>query len=303
MGDADGAHEVVSLPRRTGLAFSRALRRFWRHGDFFSGAAIGFYALFSLLPLLILLLVILQAIFPAVRIESGISRLFGDSKNADLLIRTVREAYEQRASLGWLGSVTLILAAAGVFGALQTALDRVWESHGRLFPLRVAVGILMMAATLLIFLGILVTIGLVFREIRFSALGALLGWPRAPGRGGGGGHVLALTMTLAQFGIFWVGYRFLPSVPVRWRNAWPGALLAAVSWQLAGYVLGWYLGTVADYTSLYHSLGAVLALLVWVYVLACTFLLGAEFVVQWSLLHPEEAAAREPGYTAARATR
>ena len=103
----------------------------------------------------------------------------------------------------------------------------------------------------------------------------------APAPGFPSGRALSLTAAVAQFGIFWMGYRFLPGMPVRWRDAWPGALLAVILWQLTGYVLGVYLSSIPTYALLYNRLGAVLALLTWVYALACTFLFGAEFVAQW----------------------
>ncbi len=280
----------ASLPRRSGAAFSRAAEKFWEHGDLFSGAAISFYALFSLLPLTILLLLTLQLLFPAVRVESQIGRLFGNTTNTDLLIRALREAYAHRGSLGWIGGAVLILAATGVFAAVQTALDRVWECQGRLFPVRLIIGVLMMAASLLIFLGALEMTIFAFRLIRFTTLGNVLGWSRIPGLSS---QALTLTAALAQFGVFWIGYRFLPCVSVRWRDAWPGAMLAAALWQLTGYVLGWYLGRISTYALLYHSLGAVLALLTWVYALSCTFLFGAEFVAQWTPLRPAGARLRK----------
>ena len=286
--------EILLPPRevsflRSTVAFFRAIEKFWEHGDLFSGAAISFYAVFSLLPLTILLLLALQLIFPAEQVEFQISRLFGNPTNADLLTRTLREAYGQRGSLGWLGGLVLILAATGVFSAVQTALDRVWESHGRMLPVRLILGIFMMVGSLLIFLGVLVPAILALRMLQFTV--DLLGLSQIPAVASG--KTLALTVALAQFGVFWVGYRFLPSVPVRWRDAWPGAMLAVVLWQLTGYVLGWYLGSISTYALLYNRLGAVLALLIWVYALACTFLFGAEFVAQWTHLRLAEVRLRK----------
>ena len=263
--------------KREALILGRAIQNFWRHGDLFSGAAISFYALFSLLPLTLLLLVGLQMIFSSERIMRNMGRLFGLT-DTDLILRTVQAAYAQTGSFGWLETITLILAAAGVFGAVQVALDRVWESRGRIFHVRFLIGILSMAGSLLIFLGTLVATATAFRLIRTSGLEGWLGWPvRLPSRGGA---ALGIVAVLAQFGVFWVGYRFLPSVPVRWRDALPGALLAAAVWQAITRLLGWYLGSVVDYATLYHSLGAVMALIVWVYGLTCNLLLGAEFIAQ-----------------------
>jgi membrane protein len=263
--------------RRTVALFVRAVRKFWEHGDLFSSAAISFYALFSILPLVILFLVGLQAFIPYTIVQRNLGRLFGLTET-DVVLRTVADAYAHEAALGWVGIVTLVIAATGVFTALQVALDRIWECRGRRVHIRFLIGVLTMAASLLIFLGMLIGTVYVFRFIRSSEIGALLGWPRTPPRGTG--NALTIATGLAQFGIFWTGYRFLSSVPVRWRDALPGALVAAAVWHAIAYGISWYLGTVADYSSLYHSLAVIVALLVWVYGLSATFLLGAEFVAQ-----------------------
>lgn len=261
--------------RQTAATFVRAVQKFWEHGDFFSSAAISFYALFSVLPLMMLFLVALQTIIPYERVEHNLGRLLGLT-DTDLLFQTIRDAYAQQGALGWIGAVTLILAATGVFTALQIALDKVWEIRGRGVHVRFLVGVLTMAASLLIFVGLLLATVFVFRFIRTSVIGEWLGWPQAPPRGAG--NVWNITTWLAQFGIFWTGYRFLPSARVRWRDALPGALVAAIVWHAIAVALGWYLGTVADYTTLYHSLATIVALMVWVYGLSASFLLGAECV-------------------------
>ncbi len=262
---------------RIAMAVARAVQKFWEHGDLFSGAAISYYALFSLLPLALLLLLALQALYSSEIVMRNLGRLFGLTR-ADIVFETVRGAYAEHQSLGWVGFVTLVLAAAGVFSAVQAALDRVWEVRGRTVQHRFLIGILIMAASLLIFLGMLLGTVLTFRLIRTTLIGEWLGWPRIPPRGTR--NALGIASALSQFTIFWTGYRFLPNVPVRWRDALPGALIAAGIWHGIAYLLGWYLGWVVDYTTLYHSLGAILALLVWVYGLSCTFLFGAEIVAQ-----------------------
>jgi len=275
-GPALAAPEKSSIGRGA-MAVARAAQKFWEHGDLFSGAAISYYALFSLLPLALLLLLALQTLYSSEVVMRNLGRLFGLAR-ADIVFETVRGAYAEHQSLGWVGFVTLVLAAAGVFSAVQAALDRVWEVRGRTVLARFLIGILIMAASLLIFLGLLVGTALTFRLIRTTLIGEWLGWPRIPPRGTR--NALGIASALSQFTIFWTGYRFLPNVPVRWRDALPGALIAAGIWHGIAYLLGWYLGWVVDYTTLYHSLGAILALLVWVYGLSCTFLFGAEIVAQ-----------------------
>ncbi len=270
----------ISTYHRFGITVVRALLNFWQHGNLFTGAAISYYSLFSLLPLAILLLLMIQFLFPSQKIEETIAQVFGRGANGDILVRTLKDAYEQRKSLGWEGGVALILAATGVFAAVQGGLDKVWECRGRMLPGRLAVGIFVMAGSLMVFLGAFLTTILVFHLFQFGDLAYVLGLPAIPGPDSR--RAVTVTAALAQFGLFVVGYRFLPSVPVRWRDVWPGAMLAAVLWQVIVYLLGQYIGGIAGYTSLYHSLGVLVALLTWVYALSCTFLYGAEFVAEWS---------------------
>jgi membrane protein len=274
LNPADPAPEAP-WTRHVAATFLRAIQKFWEHGDLFSSAAISFYALFSVLPLVMLFLVALQTIVPYERLEHNLGRLFGLT-DTDLVLQTIRDAYSQQSALGWLGAVTLILAATGVFTAVQFALDRVWEIRGRGVHVRFLVGVLTMALSLLIFVGMLLATVFVFRFIRSSVIGEWLGWPQTPPRGAGNAWTIATW--LAQFSIFWTGYRFLPSARVQWRDALPGALVAAIVWHVIAIAIGWYLGTVSEYTTLYHSLAAIVALMVWVYSLSATFLLGAEFV-------------------------
>jgi membrane protein len=271
--------EKISLPHSVGLSLIRAIANFWIHGDLFSGASISFYALFSMLPIAVLLVIGVHAAFPGGATERMIARLFGGNPNTDIITQTIQEAYDQRQSLGWAGGLTLLIAATGVFAAVQVALDRIWDSGGRLFTHRLGIGVLIMMASLLIFIGTLIGTIMALRLARLLGLGLLIE-PRPPITHGVR-PVLAITTMLAQFGIFWTGYRFLPSVPVRWRDAWPGALVGTVVWQITDQILGWYILRFSDYGSLYHSLGIIVALITWVYALSCTFLFGAEFVAQW----------------------
>ena len=72
-------------------------------------------------------------------------------------------------------------------------------------------------------------------------------------------------------------YRFGPYRRQRWRYVWPGAILAAVLWLLATSGFAWYVRHIAHYNVMYGSVGAGIALLVWMYLLAATALIDCEF--------------------------
>ena len=72
-------------------------------------------------------------------------------------------------------------------------------------------------------------------------------------------------------------YRFGPDYPGKLRNVWPGAILATVLWGMTTTVFGWYVRNIANYNVLYGTVGAVAALLVWMYLLSIIALIGCEY--------------------------
>ena len=87
-------------------------------------------------------------------------------------------------------------------------------------------------------------------------------------------YVVALAATVLVTGLlYYVG----PNRPLQFRSVWPGALLATVLWLLATSIFAWYVRHIANYNALYGSIGAAIALLVWMYLLAVIALLGCEY--------------------------
>ena len=91
-------------------------------------------------------------------------------------------------------------------------------------------------------------------------------------------YVLAFVTTVAVTSLL---YYFGPYRPQRWRFVWPGAVLATLLWLLATSGFGWYVRNIAHYNVLYGSVGAVLALLVWMYLMAVIALIGCEFNAEY----------------------
>jgi membrane protein len=87
-------------------------------------------------------------------------------------------------------------------------------------------------------------------------------------------YVVALGATVALTGIL---YYYGPYRKQRWRNVWPGAILATLLWLLATLGFGWYVSHVTNYNVLYGSVGTSIALLSWMYLLAAIALIGCEF--------------------------
>lgn len=91
-------------------------------------------------------------------------------------------------------------------------------------------------------------------------------------------YLLAIFSIVASAALL---YHIGPNRRIRFRSVWPGSLFAALMWLAATMVFGWYVRNIANYNVLYGSIGAVIALLVWMYVLAVVALIGCEFNVVW----------------------
>jgi membrane protein len=82
-------------------------------------------------------------------------------------------------------------------------------------------------------------------------------------------------------------YRFAPSLPKRWKRVWPGAVVATLLWALATSGFGWYVRNIATYNIMYGSIGAAIALLVWLYLLSLIALFGCAYNAETERLRKE----------------
>lgn len=95
-----------------------------------------------------------------------------------------------------------------------------------------------------------------------------------------------LAMAMLTVVTSWL-YRFAPSLPRRWRRVWPGALVATILWSLATTGFGWYVRNIATYNIMYGSIGAAIALLVWLYLLSLIALFGCAYNAESDRLRKE----------------
>ncbi|HLJ15070.1 MAG TPA: YihY/virulence factor BrkB family protein [Bryobacteraceae bacterium] len=96
------------------------------------------------------------------------------------------------------------------------------------------------------------------------------------------GRILRYSVALAAIVLVtWLLYYFGPNRRQRWSAMWPGAFLATVLWLISTSAFAWYVRNIANYNVMYGSIGAVIALLIWMYFLAVVALIGCEFNVAW----------------------
>ncbi|HEV7278730.1 MAG TPA: YihY/virulence factor BrkB family protein [Pirellulaceae bacterium] len=245
------------------------------------GAALAFYSLLALSPLL-LFLVSLVAFFFGDQAARGevvdqIRPLVG-SDNAETIQEVIRSSQDKKGS-GWfssiVGVVTMLIGASGVFTQLQIALNAIWdvkpkEGNGILNLVKRK----FLALTMVFGSGFLLLVSLVISIVLKSAENYIS--DRIPlGSWFWGGLNLVVTFALV-FLLFGAIYKVLPEARIRWKHVAFGAFIAAALFMVAQYLLTLYLGYSAP-GSAYGAAGSVVAMVIWIYFSAQILLLGAEF--------------------------
>lgn len=242
------------------------------------GAALAFYTVFSLGPILLLAVAVAGFFFgqgtARGEIHQAISNLIGPQAAAEVQMILTR-AHRPTAGLvaTVISVVTLLLSADTALVELKSGLDEIWgvpAASGRWYWAYLRTRLLSIA--LIMALGLLLLASLLFS----AALGALETLSRGIFIVG---VFLRWTNSVISFGLaallFATVYKVLPSVRLGWRDVAAGALITAVLFIVGKYAIGVYLGS-STLASSYGAAGSVIVVLLWVYYSAQVFLLGAE---------------------------
>lgn len=270
--------------RTVGLIAQDAITGFFAHQASTLGAAVAYYTLFSLAPMLLVAIAVAGAVFGEAAAHGEIFRQLaglvgsaGASAVQELLANVQRHGQGAWGAL--VGVALLLFGATTVFVQLQAALDAVWKDT-RFARQRTAPPPWrsLLRARLLAF-GVLLGIGflLVVSLLVGALLGALGQWwqGRLQGWQVAASVLHSVISTGLSVALFAMLFRFLPSVRVPWRHVWLGALVTAGLFALGRWAIGWYIGT-AGVGSVFGAAGSLVAVLVWVYLSAQVFLFGAE---------------------------
>jgi membrane protein len=263
------------------VALRDAGRQFYRDGCPTLAAAISFYALLSLIPVLFLVIAVAGYVIGSSHVTyqavlEGV-REFIPHLNDDFT-RNLESVVQNRGRLSWLGLGSLILAASLVFQATEFALDRVFAVDRRRSFLRsrlLSVGVVVGMGVALLFSFY---VGVLFHALRagpnLAPLGHDLLMPLARGL-----RIQYLTSVALVVGAFTVSLRVFPHAPVSWREAFTGGCVGAGLWEIGRRFFLWYLANLAQFYVVYGSLGALVAVMVWIYLSATIFLYAAELIV------------------------
>jgi membrane protein len=242
-----------------------------------AAAGMAYYAIFSLFPLLLVVIALGSYTLERNQIRELVFQVLNQAFPISLsfIESNIDQVLDQRGPVGVVGVVGLMWSASSVFSALVTHINRAWpesESHG--FLVRRFLGLTMIAVIIvtLFSLWLLTNAGLAIlpRLDVLSGLGTdiyqTVWWRFLSGM---------VPFSLA-FSMFLLLYRWVPNRQVNWSEAFWGALVASTAWSIATNLFGWYFRSgLSNYSLVYGSLGAIVALMFWIYIISLIVLFGA----------------------------
>jgi membrane protein len=269
------------------------------------GAAISYYTIFSLAPLLVIVIAIAGALFGREaaqgRIVAQISGLVGQegAVAVESMLRSVSEP-DKGLIAGLVSAVVLLVGATTVFAELQSALDRIWHVPEREKPSGIwaVLRARLLSFGLILGLAFLLMVSLVV-SAALAAFGSWFG-----GLMPGWEVLLQGLNVLISLGIvtllFALIYKLMPTARIAWRDVWIGALVTAVLFELGKLGIGLYLGK-SGVNESFAAAGSLVLLVAWVYYAAQIFLLGAEFTKVYAGAHGSTSGAKAVAATEASA--
>jgi len=250
------------------------------------GAALAYYTVFALAPLLIIVIAIAGLAFGREaaqgQILSQIEGLVGEQGG-----RAVQAMLENARQPGpgivasAIGLITLIIASTGVFAQLQVSLDTIWRVTPK--PGRGILGIIrdrLLSFLMVIVAGFLLLVSLVL-SAALAALGKFFSYllPVPEGVLHGVNFVVSFAVITLLFAAI---YKVLPDAKISWSDVWIGAAVTSLLFSLGKFVIGLYLGK-GSVASAYGAAGSLVIILVWVYYSAQILLYGAEFTAVYAI--------------------
>jgi membrane protein len=273
-------------PQTLRAVLGRSLVAWIDHRASSKGAALAFYTLFSLAPILILAIAGAGYFFGA---EAAQGEIIGQveglvGRNAAQAIQAMLSGARDPASglaATLIASVLLLVGATSVFVELKGSLDELW---GIAPPKGLAIVVFLRtqlhAFGLVLVLAFLLLVSLVL-SAALAVLESYAGgtWSSSYGVFAMLSSAIAVAAIACLFAVI---NKALPDAPLSWRDVWIGAIFTAGLFSLGKYAIGLYLGS-SGVASSFGAAGSLIAVLLWVYYSAQIFFLGAEFTRQYAL--------------------
>jgi membrane protein len=245
------------------------------------GAAISYYTVFSLAPLLVIVIAIAGAFFGREAVTGAIVAQLGGligEQGAGLIQNVVASASLSGNGLvaSLISGAVLIMGATSVFTELQSALDRIWHVP----PSQKPQGIWAMLRARILSFGLILGIGFLLM-VSLAVSAGIVAFGKFTAGLFPGAEVLLIGLNMVlSIGVFTVLFamifKLMPSTPIAWRDVWIGAFTTSLLFEVGKVLIGLYLGK-SSTAHAFAAAGSVVVLLAWVYYAAQIFLLGAEF--------------------------
>jgi membrane protein len=268
------------IVRAVGRLLSRAVFKWSEDDCLTAGAALAYYAVFSLAPILVIAIAVAGALFGQEaaqgEIVGQIRGLVGD-EGATAIQSLIRSASRQgTGSLATvIGLLVLLFGSTSAFSQLQAALNRIWDVPGRTQSgLMDMIRARFWSFAAVLGVGFLLSVSLVLSAAA-AALGRYgSGW--VPGIGGMLVLAEIVGSLLVHTLLFAMIFKVLPDAAIRWRDVWVGAAVTAVFFFVGKLAIGVYLGR-SEIGAAYGAAAWIILILAWVYYSAQIVLFGAEF--------------------------
>lgn len=262
---------------------------FWNDRCFKLCAALSYYTLFSLAPLLLMLIYFAVEIFKQAAFEG---QVFYEIKGfigpeAALQIQQIIQNAAIKDDSFWtivVGLITLFIGATGVFLEIQDSINLIWQVKAK--PQKGWLKMItnrLLSFSMIATMGFLLIVSLVINglvealgerlKIYFEDITVFLV------------QVFNLCLTFAIITVLLgIIFKFLPDVKIKWKDVWAGAIFTAILFMLGRYAIGLYIDKVAP-GSTYGAAGSLIVILVWVYYAAAILYFGAEFTQVYTEKH------------------
>lgn len=249
--------------------FRRAFRGYLGNDCALAAAAIAYYVLISIIPLMLLVVVAGALVLPRHLLERSLIEFVDEylAGSTTLVTIAMRDINRHLTSITVLALLGTILSGQAVFGAIRTALNQAWGVHEtRAFWIQRRIEVtLAIVVGLLFVLSSLVTWGIAQYDMGDAAIYIRL--------------LVASAISLAGFTLC---YELLPNFPRRtWSASLKAGLVATVLFEAAKWLFLGYLSAFASYNLIYGTLGTVVVFLIWAYATASILLFGAQLASEW----------------------
>jgi len=259
------------------LLIKNTILEFNRDGCLHLAAGIAFFGIFSIFPILLISISGLGFTLghkeALIRIIEFLQKFF--PSQIELITNNIETIAQDREKIGVVGILILLWTGRGLFLAMEHSLNRTWGNpHFRsvigrnllafflIFMMGLILGLSMLASTTIVYLTQLKVPVLNISLSQMALWGTINKW---------------LISTFLIFIIFVLLFKVLPHIRVSVKEILPGAIFSTICCKIAEFGYIWYMKNMANLSAVYGSIGGILGMLLWIYILAIVFLLGAEF--------------------------